>query len=263
MPINTLPKADKYGVYTKHTTPQNRLAEYFCDNDTNKMWVYVRANEAITRGAGIASRAVQTITAGLLATDAGLRDLRFGSATDLNALFPRVPNQPQFAEYMRISVQEGGGQIGTVYEHSQRQMSIEWTSEDDFKLRTNLVADADLALTTSWLVVEASTTAAVIGFAQRDIAAGEYFWALVEGLGWGRANAAIAAGAALRIADTEGELDDIAEASATPVDVCAYAEAAAAANGLFSIKAAAPARISIPDFHGGRSEISYDHPAAE
>lgn len=259
--ITSLPKVTKEGVYARHSAPQNRLGEYFCDNERNRLWVYLRANEALSKGAAVASRAPQTISSGLLAAAAGSRKLAFGSAVDLDTTFPSVPNQPRFTEYMLVH-QVGGSQMGTVYEHRQRECSVEWFSEDDFELTTALAADDDVTFATPWLVDEASTTAGVIGFAQRAIAVGEYFWALVEGIGWGIANAAIAASVALRVADTDGELDDVAEGSVTAVDSCAHSLAAAASGALVPMVAAAPTRIGILPFQGGRSKISYQHPSA-
>lgn len=254
--IFSLPKVDKNGVLATHTTPQNRLGEYFCDNENNQLWVYLRANEALSKGAAVASRAAQTIASGLQAAAAGSRKLTF-TGVNLDTTFPRVPNQPRFAEYMVVH-QVGGSQIGTVWEHTQTEMSVEWVSEDGFDLTTALADSDDVTFATPWLCNEAGTTSGVIGYAQRAIAVGNYFWALVEGIGWGLANAAIAAGAALRVADANGELDDAAGDARSP---CGYSLAAAAAGELFPMNAAAPMRISIPMFHGRKSRISYEHPS--
>lgn len=266
MPIYTLPKVDKDGVLAIHSTPQNRLGEYFCDNDNNRLWVYLRADAALTKGAALASKSAQSITSGLLQADAGSNKLNFGTSTNLDTTFPRVPNQPQFSEYMVVQ-EVGGDQLGVVYEHRKTEASVQWFSEDNLKLTTQLAANADLSFFTPWLVGEAGTTSAVLGFAQKAIAQGEYFWALVEGIGWGIPDGAITAGAALRVSNTSGELDDTAlavasSAVATTTAPCAYAMNAAAADQLVSIVAAAPARIGIPPFQGTRTEISYDHPSA-
>ncbi len=254
--IFSLPKVDKYGVLAIHSTPQNRLGEYFCDNSNNRLWVYLRANEALDKGAAVASRAPQEIASGLQAAAAGSRELVF-SGVNLDTIFPRVPNQPRFSEYMMVQ-EEGGSQIGTVWEHSQTEMSVQWTSELDFQLASALAASADLIFKTPWLVDEAGTGGAVIGFAQRAIAIGQYFWALVEGFGWGLAGAAIAADTALRVSNANGALDDAASGASDP---CAYSEAAAASGELVPIVASAPKKIGILPFNGAKTQISYEHPS--
>ena len=261
MPIPSLPKVDKYGVLAIHTTPQNRLGECFFDNQTNEMWVYVRANAALAQGAPVAVVPNQTITSGLLAAAAGSRKLNFGSSVNLDTTFPRVPNQPRNADYMIVKAP--GNQVGTVYEHRQREMSVEWWYEDDFQLATALAADDDLSFITPWLVTTADGNAGnrgVVGFAQKAIAVGNYFWALVQGLGVGLAGAAISAGDPLSVVDAGDGLGP-AQAADT-ANACAYALEAAADTDLVVMTAAAPGRTSIPQFKGGRSKQSYQHPSA-
>ena len=177
--IFTLNKADKYGMLVKHTYPQDRLGENFCDNDDNRRWVYVRADEGLSKGAALAAKASNQIASGLLATAADTNKLVF-NGVNLDTVFPRVPNQPKFNDF--IMVQEvGGSQIGTVYAHSGTEMWVDWWSELERSLSSPLAASANLNFVVPWLVQEAAQTGDVIGFAQREIAVGEYFWALVEG----------------------------------------------------------------------------------
>ncbi len=261
--ITSLPKVNKDGVLAIHRTAQNRLGEYFCNNVTNRLWVYVRADVAIPKGAGIASVAPTAFTAGLLAAAAGTAKLKFGTAVDLDTAFPRVPNQPRFYEYMHLT-QTGGSQLGVVHEHRARECDVQWYSENDLKLTTALVADADVSFAVPWLVRIATMGGDVIGFAQRALKIGEYFWALVEGVGWGIASAAVAANAALRIDGTDGKLDALSTGAAVIRSApCAYSiDAQSAADALVPIVAAAPTRIGILPFQGGRSQISYEHPSA-
>ena len=261
--ITSLPKVNKHGVLSIHSTAQNRLGEYFCNNVTNRLWVYVRADVAIPEGAGIASVAPTAFTAGLLAAAAGTRGLNFSATVNLGTSFPRVPNQPRFYEYMHLT-QTGGSQLGVVHEHRDRECSVQWYTEDDLKLTTALAANADVSFAVPWLVRIATTGGDVIGFAQRAIKIGEYFWALVEGVGWGIAGDAVAANAALRIDGTDGRLDDLSTGAAVIRSApCAYSiDAQTVADALVPIVAAAPVRIGILPFQGGRSLISYKHPSA-
>lgn len=270
--INSLRNVDKDGVLAIHTTPQNRLGEYFCDNETNELWVYLQANNALSRGAALQGKDVVTFggdgAGDLVAAAAGSRKLTFESSDLDGSSGPlyRVPTQPRNAEYAIVYAPGTDDQFGTVYEHRDRECSVEWWSEigNDLSLTTALAADTALSFVVPWLANEAGNTDDVIGFAQRDISAGQYFWALVEGLGIGQAGAAIAAGTALRVTGSAGRLDDVAEGSAQAVNACAHAKTAAAADGdEFLITACAPMRISIPQFKGGRSRIAYQHPAAD
>ena len=261
--ITSLPKVNKDGVLAIHSTAQNRLGEYFCNNLTNRLWVYLRANVAIPEGAGIASVAPTAFTTGLLAAAAGTKELKFSATVNLDTAFPRVPNQPRFYEYMHLT-QTGGSQLGVVHEHRDRECSVQWYSEDDLKLTTALAANADVSFAVPWLVRIATTGGDVIGFAQRAIKIGEYFWALVEGVGWGIAGAAVAAGAALRIDGTDGRLDDLSTGAAVVRSApCAYSiDAQTVAAALVPIVAAAPVRIGILPFQGGRSQTSHEYPSA-
>ena len=261
--ITSLPKVDKYGVLAIHNSAQNRLGECFRSNLTNRKWVYVRANVAIPNGAGIASVAPTSITSGLLAAAAGTKQLKFGGAVNLDTSFPRVPNQPRFSEYMHIT-KLGGSQFGIVHDHRERECSVEWYSELDFKLATALDANDDMSITVPWLARLATNSGDVIGFAQRAIKVGEYFWALVEGVGWGIAGAAIAAHTALRIDAADGKLDDLSTGDvAIRSAPCAHStDAQSEVDELVSITAAAPARIGILPFQGGRSQQSYVSPSA-
>lgn len=256
--IPSLPKVEKQGVYTIHSTPQNRLGECFWDNETNQMFVYVRADEAITRGAALTSKAPQSINSGLLAAAAGSKTLEFGSTVNLDTTFPRVPNQPKSSEYIIVGV-VGSSESGILYAHTQNEAFVSWDT-DDLTLETALLADASLDFTTPWLVREAGTDLGVIGIAQRDIAQGEYFWALVTGYGKAYADAAIAAGAPLYVATTEGEGDDTAVSVEGPY---AYAlRAQSTADRLVDVIAACPSRIGIVPLRKAPSTSSYTHPAA-
>ena len=109
-------------------------------------------------------------------------------------------------------------------------------------------------------MVREAENGAVIGIAQRAIAAGEYFWALVDGLGYAIAHDDVDAGDPLRLdTDGEGELVDPA-AEPTVASVLnapsAYALDAAAAGDLVPIQAKVPTCISVPPFRGGQSQIA-------
>ena len=254
--IFSLPKVNRDGVLAIHSTPQNRLGEYFCDNERNQLWVYVRANEAITKGLALSSISPTAITTGLEAAAAGSRELTFSTAVNLDTTFPRVPNQPQFTEYM-IVAQTGGSQFGTVHSHAERQCAVEWYTEDDLQLGTALAANANVDFGTPWLMRTAVTAGSVVGFAQRAIAIGEYFWALVDGVGFGYSTAAVVQNTPLRITTTAGELDDGGGNS----DPCAYSTAnQSAADELISIIASAPVKIGIPPFQGVGNDIAYQYP---
>lgn len=274
--IFSLPKVDKGGVLAVHTTPQNRVGEYFCDNESNQLWVYLRANAALTRGMPLVSRPPQVITVGLQAAAAASRRLTFDSGSnaltvdgsqtsdDLNAIFPRVSRQPRNAEYMVVR-ETANDQMGTVHAHAARSMDVEWWSEDDYALTTALVDDGDVHLMTPWLVNHADGNAGsdgVVAFAQAAIAQGRYFWGLVEGIGIGLAAAAVTAGVGLLVNNNADGLSPLTEASHAVSHRVAYSLGAAADADEFPIVASAPARISIPPFAGGRSTKSYKYPAA-
>lgn len=270
--IFSLPKVDKWGPLAKHTAPQNRLGELYCDNDTNKLWVYVRANEAITRGAALQSVAPVTganDADGLQAAAAGSNVIELASdTTDANTfteLLTRVPQQPRNSDYAMIRI---GAQTGIIRSFTARSANVEWMSgaePPNWGLRT-AIAEANsntINLLRPWLVEETDgNNQSCIGFAQRAIAVGEYFWALVEGIGEGLAGAAaVAADVALRCA-ANGTLV-IFDADGNPNDVAVAWSYGGAASGDFPIIASAPTKLGVvPLRRTSRSEISYDYPSA-
>lgn len=257
--IPSLPKVEKDGAYTRHTTPQNKVGEYFCDNQTNQLFVYLRADEAIQKGAPVASRGVTSLTTGLLAVAAEDKKLKFGSAVNLDTSFARVPNQPLFAQYMLVGV-VGDSLSGILYEHSTREASVSWDTDNRLPSEA-LAADADLDFSVPWLCVEATMTLdVVIGIAQRAIAEGQYFWALVEGHGKTKVNAAVAANAPIRVAaDAEGDDPETGTTLAQPP--YAYSmRAQATADALVDVLAACPGRIGILELRKAPFQSSYTHP---
>lgn len=257
--IPTLPKVEKYGEYTIHDEPQNRLGEYFCNNKTNQLFVYLRANEDLSEGAALSSVAPISITTGLQAAAAGSKQLKFGASIDLDELLPRVPNDPKFSEYVIVGV-VGSSESGILYSHTKRAADMSWDT-DNLLLETALAENASIDIAIPWLAREAGADLGVIAIAQRAIAAGKYFWGLVEGLGKAYADAAVAAGVPLYVITTEGEGDDPATAS-TEGPYAYTLRAQSTADRLVDVIAACPARIGIVPLLRAPQRISYEHPEA-
>ena len=257
MPIYSLPNVDQHGVLAIHSEPKNRLGEYFCDNDNNRLWVYLRADEALSKGVGLVPKAVSSITSAASA-DAGSNVVDFAATVDLDGLFPRCPHQPRNADYMLLHA--GNGDFGTIWEYTTRRVQVQWFSRLDFKLSAALVTTT-VNITVPWLVREAAAASSpmVIGFTQREIPLGSYFWALVEGIGGTLLSTATIPHTGLDIANTEGETDMIDAASIS--DNIGFTLATGAANTFSPFVAAAPVRIGILPFQGNLRDIAYEHPS--
>ena len=274
--IFSLPKADNGGVRVTHSSPANRVGEYFCDNETNSLWVYLRAERAISRGVPVNSLAPVRYSAGLEAAAVGSRRLTFSvdlTTPFFNGTAERIPERPQHCEYLIIYDVENN-QMGTVWaRQGLRALNVEWWSEDNLSLGTALAANDDVHFNAPWLVRPADGNApphGAVGIAQADVPSGHYFWALVEGVGVGLAAAAIdVTGTSLAVHDAGDGLEPLAAADLLTLNVCAYAltgttpgSGVTVADGdEFPIIAAVPTRISIPPFTGGRSNPAYQHPA--
>ena len=243
--ITSLRSGDATGVYVVHQTPQNRLGEYFCDNETNRLFVYLRANAGIAKGTPVVSMGASVLVTGLQAAAVGSRVLKF-AGVNLNTTFPRVPAQPRESEYMIVGI-SGTDVSGIVYAHTQTEMDVSWDTDNGL-LGTALTADWDLAVSVPWLVHAASTSLpGVVGIAQRTLEAGDFFWALVEGVGKILLGADATAGASLSILTNQ------------PI---AYTLRPQVADELVDCVAAAPVRIGIPPFERIPNLQSYQHPSA-
>ena len=267
--IFSLPKVDSAGIRAVHTSPANRLGEYFYDNETNSLYVYLRAFEAIQQGQAVGDSQGVYLSAGLEAAAAGSRRLTFGSTVNLETSLEHVPQRPRYAEYAIVqafstsTTAATSDQYGTVYSYDAQSCEVEWWTSDDLSLQHALAADHDIYFDMPWLVGTA-TGGQILGFAQTAVAEGRYFWALVEGVGLGRRGGTAIGGLAAQV-DASGLLVSAVASDTDDVVADILTGGGPTLTGanrqLLPILARATSRIGIPPFSGGRSTQAYQHPS--
>lgn len=171
-------------------------------------WVYLKAGVVLEQGEGLMSNmSIGTIITNLDTVSAAGSDL----ITDTGSTF----ETDGVLTGMMISVHGGTGlgQFGIVLEvQSETVLRIQWLSSGDGKLDTALDTTSDLTVFAPWLGILCANDKTCIGFAQIDVALNSFFWALVNGIGYGvmDTSVAMAENDPLTIGDTSGQLTKVA-----------------------------------------------------
>lgn len=271
--IFSLPRGTDDGVYSINDEPYAALGECYSEHETDSIWVYLKASVALAKGEAVKGKIITLSAALAAAVAAGTHKLNHAAAT-FNTTLSGVPadgaKNYENAE-IHIGAGTGAGQNGTIISYTNTELTIYWDS-DDGTLKTALVGgagdatDSKYQLNIPWLAVKAETADSVIGFAQRDVAAGKYFWALNEGRGVAHTGEEIAAadvGGELNIhASTDGAVIAQTEDLLTPG--CATALSQAPDNSLVLIDAHCKSRPRRVRFMGrtGPYIQSYEDPPA-
>ena len=272
--IFSLPRGTDDGVYSINDEPYAALGECYSEHETDSDWVYCKADVALAKGEAIKGKIITLATALGASVAAGTHKLP-DSAAAFNTTLARVPTDGaknyENAE-IHIGAGTGAGQNGTILSYTNKELTIYWDS-DNGTLQTALVGgagdatDSQYQLIIPWLAVKATGADNVMGFAQRDVEAGKYFWALNQGRGVAHTGEAIAA------ADVSGELNIsattagavIAQVATLLTPGCATAKSQAPDDSLVLIDAHCrerPRRVRFMGRTGPYIQSYQDPPAA-
>lgn len=200
------------GFLEVSTTPVAVLGARDWDN-FQRAWVYMKAGVALEQGEALKSdMAVDTIANISVVMAIGSDVLEDSGTTFIADAIVKVG--------MMLSISDGlgEGQISIIREIiSEEKLRLEWMTSTDGKLALATDTSSDAVIFAPWQAIIGTNDVRCCGFAQKDVAALSFFWALQEGIGIGRCDTsvAIAANTPLTIGDTAGHLTG---AAATDVD---------------------------------------------
>jgi hypothetical protein len=200
------------GFFEIHDEPRVDLGECKYDEQTNSEWVHLKAGVAILQGdALMSSGGLSATTNSLQAEAVGTKRLRASSPNnfltknsdalgDLN-----IDNKDLYNEKLIVYVYAGGGegQIGYVKTITATELTVEWLTSTDGKLKTALTTATDINFAAPWRAVKCTAGEGCVGIAQFDVAKDKYFWALRKGFGVGRVTTAASG---LTVVAVNGEL---------------------------------------------------------
>lgn len=225
MAIFALPHS--YGEERKDRTwsvfdkPQMEMGECFRVERDQMDAQYVRFAEDVDQGDALTVKTdLLSITAG--ASDgnivAGTNKITFAAASTLatmisNGLWTNDSDLKEMRGYALLRAIDTAPtpdvvRRGIVTDFTATSFDVIWDT-DDGRLDVALAdATTSFTLTAPWLVEKAGATDVVVAYAQRASKSKEYALVLVDGVGYNKANAAVAAGAPLYPAGADGEVDD-------------------------------------------------------
>jgi hypothetical protein len=199
------------GFFEIHDEPRVDLGECKYDEQTNSEWVHLKAGVAILQGDALMSTGDISVTSNsTLAEAVGTQRIRASGAHnfltenadaigDLN-----IDNKNLYNEKLIVYVYDGSGeaQVGYVKTITATELTVEWLTSTDGKLKTALSTSSDFNFAAPWRAVKCTAGEGCVGIAQFDVAINKYFWALRKGFGVGR----VTTGSGLTAVVVNGEL---------------------------------------------------------
>ena len=245
------------GFFEIHDEPRVDLGECKYDEQTNSKWVYLKAGVAILQGEALMSSGGLSGQANsLLAEAVGTQRLRASGSinfltTNSDSLGNlNIDNKNTYNEKLIVYITDGAGegQIGYVKTITATEMTVEWLTSTDGKLKTAVTTLTDIDFAAPWRAVKCTAGEGCVGIAQFDVAKDKYFWALRMGFGVGRVTVgnsltAIIVNGELGLSATAGTLEQ--NGATQPVAMSVGALATTRSHAIIPIQAAVSMPISV------------------
>ena len=208
------------GFFEIHDEPRVDLGECKYDEQTNSEWVHLKAGVAISQGEALMSSGDLSAMANLLQADAvGTQRLRTSGANNFltansDALGNlNIDNKNLYNEKLIVYIVDGAGegQVGYVKTIKATELTVEWLTSTDGKLKTIVTSATDINFAAPWRAVKCTAGEGCVGIAQFDVEINKYFWALRKGFGVGLVTTgasltAVVVNGALGVSTTAGTL---------------------------------------------------------